>query len=125
MIFNLTETIDIEDEKGEPKGFLFPGLIEEETARKLLGDQFFDHMREKGIITLVVDPLPFKGWPTDSLAGGQSDQVRPITQGAKWMIRCQVCGYGSDSAVTDEHDAIASVASAHEPSHELYKATAY
>ena len=124
MIFNLTETITLEDEKGNRVGAIFPGLIEEEYARKFLGKRF-DAAREKGIITLVVDPLPFKGWPTNTLAGGQSDQVRPITQGARWMVRCQVCGYASDSAVTDEHDAIASVASAHEPSHELYKATAY
>lgn len=124
MIFNLTETINLTNEKGEVVGALFPGLIEEDYARAVLGKDFDAHVK-KGAFELMVDPLPFKGWPTEQLGDRRSDQIVPITRGARYMIRCLICGYAADSAVTEEADAIASVASAHEPTHARYKATAY
>ena len=106
-----------------PAGELYPGVIDEAAARELLGEDF-DLAVESGALVMDFDPLPRKGWPTQAHADKAHEQTRPITQGAKWIVRC-ACGFGADSACETEEDAIKSVASAHDPSHTRYSAKRY
>lgn len=68
---------------------------------------------------------PLNGWPTKHHADKAPDFIRPITVNAKFLVRCQTCGYAADSAATTAALARDDVARTHEPTHTTFTVDAY